>query len=164
MFVLDTNILSAIMSARPSPEVAAWIAGHPEDTLFTPRSVRRKASQASPSCRKATAALLLKRRLKPYSQTISTGTCSRSTRRPQRPALTFSPPKGLPPDRAARSHDRSCRARQRCRRGHARYRRFRRLRCPTSRSVAGFILKRPSQDDRARQENVRWCRAWARGR
>ena len=35
MFVLDTNILSAIMSARPSPEVAAWIAGQPEDTLFT---------------------------------------------------------------------------------------------------------------------------------
>src|SRR5262249_59900893 len=35
MFVLDTNILSAMMSARPSPEVAAWIAGQPEDALFT---------------------------------------------------------------------------------------------------------------------------------
>src|SRR5271166_197338 len=35
MFVLDTNILSAIMSARPSPEVAGWIAGQPEDALFT---------------------------------------------------------------------------------------------------------------------------------
>src|SRR5215470_4886954 len=35
MFVLDTNILSAIMSARPSPELAAWIAGQPEDALFT---------------------------------------------------------------------------------------------------------------------------------
>jgi len=35
MFVLDTNILSAIMSARPSPEVAAWIAGQPGDSLFT---------------------------------------------------------------------------------------------------------------------------------
>jgi predicted nucleic acid-binding protein len=35
MFVLDTNILSAIMSARPSPQVAAWIAGQPEDALFT---------------------------------------------------------------------------------------------------------------------------------
>jgi hypothetical protein len=35
MFVLDTNILSAIMSARPSPEVAAWIAGQPEEALFT---------------------------------------------------------------------------------------------------------------------------------
>ena len=35
IFVLDTNILSAIMSARPSPEVAAWIAGQPEDALFT---------------------------------------------------------------------------------------------------------------------------------
>lgn len=35
MFVLDTNTLSAIMGARPSPEVAAWIAGQPEDALFT---------------------------------------------------------------------------------------------------------------------------------
>src|SRR5262249_27584524 len=35
MFVLDTNILSAIMSAQPSPEVAAWISGQPEDALFT---------------------------------------------------------------------------------------------------------------------------------
>jgi len=35
MFVLDTNILSAIMSARPSLEVAVWIAGQPEDALFT---------------------------------------------------------------------------------------------------------------------------------
>src|SRR5438270_13414131 len=35
MFVLDTNILSAMMSARPSPEVAAWITGQPEDALFT---------------------------------------------------------------------------------------------------------------------------------
>jgi len=35
MFVLDTNILSAIMSTGPSPEVAAWIAGQPEDVLFT---------------------------------------------------------------------------------------------------------------------------------
>lgn len=35
MFVLDTNVLSAIMGARPAPEVEAWIAGQPEDTLFT---------------------------------------------------------------------------------------------------------------------------------
>ena len=35
MFVLDTNILSAIMSARASPQLAAWIAGQPEDALFT---------------------------------------------------------------------------------------------------------------------------------
>ncbi|HVC59629.1 MAG TPA: hypothetical protein VND19_04585 [Acetobacteraceae bacterium] len=35
MFVLDTNVLSAIMGARPAPEVAAWIAGHPDDALFT---------------------------------------------------------------------------------------------------------------------------------
>ena len=35
MFVLDTNILWAIMGARPSPELAAWIAGQPQDALFT---------------------------------------------------------------------------------------------------------------------------------
>ena len=32
MFILDTNILSAMMSTR---EVAAWIAGQPTDLLFT---------------------------------------------------------------------------------------------------------------------------------
>ena len=35
MLVLDTDILSAIMTARRSPELAAWIAGQPEDALFT---------------------------------------------------------------------------------------------------------------------------------
>lgn len=35
MFVLDTNILSAMMSLRPVPEVAAWVAGHDEELLFT---------------------------------------------------------------------------------------------------------------------------------
>jgi hypothetical protein len=35
MFVLDTNILAAIMGARPAPEVAAWIASQPEDRLYT---------------------------------------------------------------------------------------------------------------------------------
>jgi toxin FitB len=35
MFVLDTNILSAMMSARPAPKLAAWIARQPEDALFT---------------------------------------------------------------------------------------------------------------------------------
>jgi predicted nucleic acid-binding protein len=35
MFVLDTNILSAIMGSKPVPEVAAWIGGQREDLLFT---------------------------------------------------------------------------------------------------------------------------------
>ncbi len=35
MFVLDTNILSAIMGSRPVPEVEVWIAGQPQDKLFT---------------------------------------------------------------------------------------------------------------------------------
>ena len=35
MFVLDTNILSAIMATRPEPEAAAWIAAQPMEMLFT---------------------------------------------------------------------------------------------------------------------------------
>jgi hypothetical protein len=35
MFVLDTNVLSAMMSARPAPAVAAWVSGQPADILFT---------------------------------------------------------------------------------------------------------------------------------
>ena len=35
MFVLDTNILSAVMDNQPVPEVAAWVAAQPEERLFT---------------------------------------------------------------------------------------------------------------------------------
>jgi predicted nucleic acid-binding protein len=35
MFVLDTNVLSAMMAAEPVPEVAAWIEGQRDDLLFT---------------------------------------------------------------------------------------------------------------------------------
>ena len=35
MFVLDTNILSAMMKLGPEPEVAAWMAGQDEALLFT---------------------------------------------------------------------------------------------------------------------------------
>ncbi len=35
MFILDTNILSAMMSLRPSPAVTAWVDGQPEELLFT---------------------------------------------------------------------------------------------------------------------------------
>jgi predicted nucleic acid-binding protein len=35
MFVLDTNVLSAMMAADPVPEVAAWVSGQPADLLFT---------------------------------------------------------------------------------------------------------------------------------
>jgi toxin FitB len=35
MFVLDTNILSAMMSTRVVPEVAKWISGQPVGLLFT---------------------------------------------------------------------------------------------------------------------------------
>ncbi len=35
MFVLDANVLSAMMMRHPAPEVAAWVAGQPIDVLFT---------------------------------------------------------------------------------------------------------------------------------
>src|SRR5947207_11669568 len=35
MFLLDTNILSAVMAARPDPEVASWMTQQPADRLFT---------------------------------------------------------------------------------------------------------------------------------
>ncbi len=35
MFVLDTNILSAMIRREPVPEVAAWIAGQTAESLFT---------------------------------------------------------------------------------------------------------------------------------
>ena len=35
MFVLDTNILSALMRLHPPPEVMAWFDGQDEELLFT---------------------------------------------------------------------------------------------------------------------------------
>jgi predicted nucleic acid-binding protein len=35
MFVLDTNVLSAVMGSQPVPEVAAWLAAQPEERLYT---------------------------------------------------------------------------------------------------------------------------------
>jgi len=35
MFLLDTNILSAVMGTRPAPEVASWMTRQPIDLLFT---------------------------------------------------------------------------------------------------------------------------------
>ncbi len=35
MFVLDTNILSAMMGLQPVPQVRAWMNRQPEDLLFT---------------------------------------------------------------------------------------------------------------------------------
>jgi predicted nucleic acid-binding protein len=35
MFILDTNVLSAVMASQPPPPVAAWIAGQPPNLLFT---------------------------------------------------------------------------------------------------------------------------------
>lgn len=35
MFLLDTNILSAVMATRPATEVASWMTRQPADLLFT---------------------------------------------------------------------------------------------------------------------------------
>jgi toxin FitB len=35
MFILDTNVLSAVTGSRPAPAVAAWLAAQPPDQLFT---------------------------------------------------------------------------------------------------------------------------------
>jgi predicted nucleic acid-binding protein len=35
VFILDTNVLSAMMRLRPEPKVAAWIAAQPAGLLFT---------------------------------------------------------------------------------------------------------------------------------
>ena len=35
MLVLDTNVLSVMMSAEPAREVADWLLGQPSETLFT---------------------------------------------------------------------------------------------------------------------------------
>jgi toxin FitB len=35
MFLLDTNVLSAVMGSRPAPKVADWMGARPPDLLFT---------------------------------------------------------------------------------------------------------------------------------
>jgi toxin FitB len=35
MFLLDTNVLSTMMSAAPAKEVAAWVSSQPAEFLFT---------------------------------------------------------------------------------------------------------------------------------
>jgi predicted nucleic acid-binding protein len=35
IFLLDTNILSAVMASQPAAEVATWMAQYPLDVLFT---------------------------------------------------------------------------------------------------------------------------------
>jgi toxin FitB len=35
MFLLDTNVLSALMMMRPPPEIAAWVSAQSENLLFT---------------------------------------------------------------------------------------------------------------------------------
>jgi len=35
MFLLDTNVLSALMMMQPPAEIAAWLSAQPDDLLFT---------------------------------------------------------------------------------------------------------------------------------
>ncbi len=39
MFLLDTNVLSDLMTLRPSPEVAVWFSAQPEHLLLFPAAV-----------------------------------------------------------------------------------------------------------------------------
>jgi predicted nucleic acid-binding protein len=35
MFLLDTNVLSALMMMQPPPEIAAWVSAQPDDLIYT---------------------------------------------------------------------------------------------------------------------------------
>jgi hypothetical protein len=86
------------MSARPSTEVAAWIAGQPEDALFTTTICQAEILAGLAVMPEGRRRVALETAAQPYSQTISAGACSRST---QRPTRRFSPPAEGP---AARRH------------------------------------------------------------
>jgi len=103
MFVLDTNILSAIMSARPSPEVAAWIASQPEDALFTTTICQAEILAGLAIMPEGRRRIALETAARAIFADDLTGACSRSTRRPQRPTRTFSPPAEGPAARPRRS-------------------------------------------------------------
>lgn len=48
MFVVDTNVLSALMPQEPTPEVPIWIAGQPLDPVFT-SSVKQSRILSGPA-------------------------------------------------------------------------------------------------------------------
>jgi hypothetical protein len=99
MFVLDTNILSAIMSTRPSPEVAAWITGQSQDALFTTTICQAEILAGLPVMPEGHRCVALETAAQAIFADDSTGGYSRSTRRPQRPPPIFSPPAAEPPAR-----------------------------------------------------------------
>ena len=103
MFILDTNILSAIMSARPAPEVAAWIAGQPEDALFTTTICQAEILAGLAIMPEGRRRVALETAARAIFADDSTGACSGSTRRPQRPTRTFSSPAEGPAARPRRS-------------------------------------------------------------
>ena len=115
--LLDTpNVLSAMMSAEPASQVAAWgyPGNAPSSCCHRRPSGRRKSSPALPSCPKAAAASISKlRRHAMFAEDFEGRVLPfdmgrgrfpmRSLRSPSRRAGT--------PGRHHRSHDRRCRAR-----------------------------------------------------
>jgi predicted nucleic acid-binding protein len=54
MFILDTNILSAMMSLRPSLEVATWVDGQPIfDESLEPAQIGRRNGHKSSRAHRA---------------------------------------------------------------------------------------------------------------
>jgi predicted nucleic acid-binding protein len=96
MFILDSNVLSAIKGARPAPKVAAWIAGHPEDALFTTTICQAEILSGlavMPEGRRRSA---LETAARAISQTILMAACCLSTQRQRRPTQAFSRLAGVP--------------------------------------------------------------------
>jgi hypothetical protein len=96
MFVLDTNVLSAIMGSKPVPEVAAWIADQPEDLLFTATVCQAEVLSGLAVMPEGRRRLALESAARAISRRISTGAYSPSTRPPPLPMPTSSPPAGAP--------------------------------------------------------------------
>ena len=86
-----TDVLSAMMTARPAPEVAAWVTGQPVERLFTTAVCQAEILATSPSCRTAAAgsALQRPRRCCPSTPTQPPSTPKAFRRRAGRPAATI---------------------------------------------------------------------------
>ena len=115
MFILDSNILSAMMGAQPVPEVAAWIAGQQEDLLFTAAICEAEILSGL--------AIMPEGRRRRLCRYLRHASARRSA------------------DGDARPHDRRRRAGERGRRGHARYWRFRRVRPHARQSMGGNVTE-----------------------
>jgi predicted nucleic acid-binding protein len=120
MFVLVSNVLSAIMDSRPVPEVVAWVAAQREELLFTVAVCQAEilgGIEILPDGRRRRAMDEAGRAF--FLRTSHREFC-RSTRRP--PAtrgVVRRPRASRPPDRNRRPDDRRGCPRERRERGHS---------------------------------------------